>query len=229
MIVKTIKGFKVTTEYGVIDKLHPAPHNGIDLALPEGSPLYSIGKGVVEQVVNYGDANIGQGVIVKLDNGLRTIYGHISEAKVTPGDHIETGQLVALSGNTGNSTGAHLHFSVKEGILAIDPTQYVGDAVQKSAWYLPDFIEKPYNNLSNSLNEFNHTVDKISYWINPKNFFNEAWGGLEKLVLSPDAAVFLMVCAIISIIFRALDIKLPLKLTFWGWVAYWVLRGFVFI
>lgn len=229
MIAKTINGFRVTTEYGVIDKLHKTPHNGIDLALPEGSPLYSIGRGIVENVVNYGDKNIGQGVVVKLDNGLRAVYGHISQAKVSPGDQIEPGQLLALSGNTGRSTGPHLHFTVRDGSQAIDPTQYAAEAVEQNSRWVPDFIEKPYSDLTTALNDFNTTVDKIGYWLNPKNLFTEAWQGLDALVHSPEAAIFLMAAAIISIIFRALDVRLPLKITFWGWVAYWILRGFIFV
>jgi hypothetical protein len=229
MIQKTIAGFRVTTEYGVIDKLHTVPHNGIDLALPEGSPLYAIGRGVVENVVNYGNNNIGQGVIVKLDNGLRAIYGHISQAKVAPGDHIEPGQLLALSGNTGRSTGAHLHFSLKEGGQAIDPTPYAAKAVEHNNPWVPSFIEKPYGDLTAALTDFNTTVHKIGYWLNPKNFFNEVIQGLDALVHSPDTGLFLMASAIISIIFRALGVKTPLKITFWVWVAYWILRGVIFV
>ncbi|MGP9042084.1 M23 family metallopeptidase [Cytobacillus kochii] len=229
MITKTIGGFKVTTPYGVIDQLHKTPHNGIDLALPEGSPLYAIGRGVVEDIVNYGDSNIGQGVIVKLDNGLKAVYGHLSQVKVNPGDHLEAGQLLALSGNTGRSTGPHLHFTLKDGVQTVDPTKYVAGAVEKHNRWLPDFIEKPYTDLTNALNDFNGTVDTLSYWLNPKNLFSEIWQGLEALIYNPETAVFLMAAAIISIIFRGLEVKLPLKLTFWSWVAYWILRGFIFV
>jgi hypothetical protein len=229
MIAQTVKGFKVTTQYGVIDKLHKTPHTGIDIALPEGSPLYSIGRGVVENVVNYGDNNIGQGVIVKLDNGLRAIYGHIAESKVSPGDQIEPGQLLALSGTTGRSTGPHVHFMLKEGQTPIDPTKYAAAAVEHNNRWVPDFIEKPYGDLTTALEDFNTTVDKIGYWLNPKNLFTEAWQGLDVIIHSPDTALFIIAATIIGFWLIALGLKLPKKILFWGWIIYWILRGFVFV
>lgn len=230
MITKTIKGFKVTTQYGAVDKLHPAPHNGIDIALPEGSPLYSVGRGIVENVVNYGKDNIGQGVIVKLENGQRAIYGHISQAKVEIGQQLEPGQLLAFSGNTGRSSGPHLHFSLKEGHQPLDPTQTVSRAIeQHNSPFMPDFIERPYTKLTDSVAELNDKLDTIGYWINPKNLLSEAWQGLEWLIYNPDVAVWLMGGTIIGIWIIALGAKWPKKWLFWSWIVYWVLRGFVFV
>jgi murein DD-endopeptidase MepM/ murein hydrolase activator NlpD len=230
VITQTVKGFKVTTQFGVIDKLHSTPHNGIiDVALPEGSQLYSIGKGIVENVVNYGDNNIGQGVIVKLDNGSRAIYGHISQAKVEIGQSIEPGQLVALSGNTGRSTGPHLHFSLKDGQQALDPTNVVSKAIEPhNSPFVPDFIEKPYTKATDSIAELNDKLDTIGYWINPVNWFKEAWQGLEWLFQNPDVAIWLMGGTVIGIWLICLGAKWPKKWLFWGWIVYWVFRGFVF-
>jgi murein DD-endopeptidase MepM/ murein hydrolase activator NlpD len=230
MISPTVKGFKITTQFGVIDKLHSTPHNGIDIALPEGSQLYSIGKGIVENVVNYGDNNIGQGVIVKLENGSRAIYGHISQAKVEIGQSIEPGQLVALSGNTGRSTGPHLHFSLKDGQQALDPTNVVSKAIEpQNSPFVPDFIEKPYTKATDSIAELNDKLDTIGYWINPVNWVKEAWQGLEWLIQNPDVAIWLMGGTVIGIWLICLGAKWPKKWLFWGWIIYWVLRGFVFV
>lgn len=76
---------------------------------------------------------------------------------------------------------------------------------------------------------FNENIKAIGYWLNPKNLYAEAVQGLDALVHSPETAIFLMAAAIISIIFRALDVRTPLKITFWTWAAYWLLRGFIFI
>jgi len=121
--------FRLTGEFGELSLVrNNKPHSGIDLALPEGTQLRSIMDGVVEKVVNYGDANIGKGVIVRLDNGDRAIYGHMSEITVHKGQHVDAGQLIGLSGNTGNSTGPHLHFGLTDANGAIiDPTKYAED------------------------------------------------------------------------------------------------------
>jgi murein DD-endopeptidase MepM/ murein hydrolase activator NlpD len=229
MIIQTIKGFKITTQYGAIDALHRTPHNGLDISMPEGSPLYSIGRGIVEKVVNYGDNNIGQGVIVQLEDGKRAIYGHISQAKVSAGDQIDPGQLLAYSGNTGRSTGPHLHFSVKEGQTAIDPTQYAAAAVDHNNRWVPDFIEKPYKGATNSIGELNDKLDAIGYWINPKNWITEGWEALGNLITDPTTAVFLMAGTIVGFWFIAMGAKSPKKILFWTWVFYWILRGFIFV
>lgn len=99
-------------------------HNGIDLSMPEGTELRSVANGVVERITNYGNENIGTGVIIRTDDGTRFIYGHLSEASVNVGDQITTGQLIGLSGNTGHSTGAHLHFAVHQDGQFVNPMSY---------------------------------------------------------------------------------------------------------
>lgn len=83
-------------------------HRGIDIAVPVGTPVRTILKG---KVVFAGDhRGHGSTVIVEHDNGDRTLYGHNSSIKVHPGDLVESGTVVAFSGNTGRSTGPHVHF-----------------------------------------------------------------------------------------------------------------------
>lgn len=114
--------FKVTSPYGVLEEVRDHAHNGIDLAMPEGTPLRSIAEGVVERVVDYGDINIGKGVIIRLEDGTRHIYGHLSKVEVKAGEHVNAGELIGISGNTGHSTGAHLHFGVWKDGHFVDPT-----------------------------------------------------------------------------------------------------------
>lgn len=83
---------------------------GIDLAMPMDTPLRSFCNGVVEHVVNYGDTNIGKGVIIRAANGARYIYGHMDEIDVHEGQTVHQGTFLGLSGNTGHSSGPHLHF-----------------------------------------------------------------------------------------------------------------------
>ncbi len=116
---------RITSRFGEISSVHPKPHTGIDIALPEGTPLKSITEGVVQRVVDYGSENIGKGVIVQLADGKTAIYGHLSDIKVKAGQIVKEGDLLGLSGNTGRSTGPHLHFGVKENGQFIDPTKFI--------------------------------------------------------------------------------------------------------
>jgi murein DD-endopeptidase MepM/ murein hydrolase activator NlpD len=99
-------------------------HNGIDLAVPSGTQIKSPMDGTVE-MVNSGGAG-GNELIVKHSNGYKTGYAHLTEALVKKGDRIHQGQIIALSGNTGKSTGAHLHFTLtnSEGVK-VDPQKMI--------------------------------------------------------------------------------------------------------
>jgi murein DD-endopeptidase MepM/ murein hydrolase activator NlpD len=92
-------------------------HNGLDIAAPIGTPVYAALDGVVVQVDN-NDRNswaryqYGKYVLIKHDNNLATLYGHLSQWVVSRGQTVKQGQLIGYSGNTGYSTGPHLHFGV---------------------------------------------------------------------------------------------------------------------
>jgi murein DD-endopeptidase MepM/ murein hydrolase activator NlpD len=141
---------RITSRYGEIDHVHKKPHTGIDLAMPEGTPLRSIDDGIIQKVVDYGDNNIGKGVIIQFEDGKQGIYGHLSEVKVKEGQIIHEGDIIGLSGNTGHSTGPHLHFGLKEDGHFIDPTP---------------LSEHILNNIGSSWNRFieNGTVGNVDY------------------------------------------------------------------
>lgn len=91
-------------------------HNGVDFGVPVGSEIFSARTG---KVLGTGDtdlackgASYGKWVLVQHDNGLSTLYAHLSLIKVSPGQQVVTGELLGYSGNTGYSTGPHLHFTV---------------------------------------------------------------------------------------------------------------------
>jgi murein DD-endopeptidase MepM/ murein hydrolase activator NlpD len=91
-------------------------HNGVDFGIPLGSKVYSVMDGVVMGTGNT-DAfpncrSWGKWVLVKHNNGLTTLYAHLSSILVTAGDSVSKGQTIALSGSTGISTGPHLHLTV---------------------------------------------------------------------------------------------------------------------
>ncbi len=107
--------FQITGPYGELAEVrNNVPHHGVDLAMPEGTPLRSIADGVVENVLDLGKDNLGKGVIIKFEDGTTGIYGHMSDIDVKVGDVIKEGEMIGLSGNSGFSTGPHLHFGLKE-------------------------------------------------------------------------------------------------------------------
>lgn len=96
-------------------RLHPvtgrvSPHNGTDFAMPIGTPITAPANGRVERVGNHHAA--GRYIVVRHDNGYRTRYLHLSQPLVSQGERVTMGERIALSGNTGRSTGPHLHYEV---------------------------------------------------------------------------------------------------------------------
>lgn len=127
MIVKlnTGKEFVITSGYGSIDSAHSTAHTGIDLAMPIGTDIVSPVKGVVSRVVDYGNQNIGKGVmVVKFENGKELIFGHLSRISVQKGDIVQIGSKLGEAGSTGRSTGPHLHLGLKVDGTFADPSLY---------------------------------------------------------------------------------------------------------
>ena len=107
--------YEVSSPFGVTDSVHRTAHTGIDLVMEEGTRLFSPVKGVVDKIVDYGNDNIGKGVRIKTDTGETVIMGHMSDtSSIHVGDNLNVGGFVGLSGNTGHSTGAHLHLGLKD-------------------------------------------------------------------------------------------------------------------
>ncbi|MCM3160970.1 M23 family metallopeptidase [Metabacillus litoralis] len=131
---------RITSKYGEVSQIHPTGHKGVDIGLNEGTPLKSISNGVIEQVYD-GSSNIGKGVKIQFNDGSEGIYGHMSSVSVKEGQYISDGQIIGLSGNTGHSTGPHLHFAMKENGEFIDPTPMVNETVNHpSLWN--QFLER---------------------------------------------------------------------------------------
>lgn len=115
--------FRLSSEFGELSPVRNwQPHSGIDLAIPENSTLRAIGEGVVDKVFT-GEGAIGKGLSIKFPDGTRAIYGHMNEVKTKVGEHVDAGEVLGLSGSTGNSTAPHLHFSLKDPSgNVVDPT-----------------------------------------------------------------------------------------------------------
>ncbi|MBB3141860.1 peptidoglycan DD-metalloendopeptidase family protein [Halomonas organivorans] len=87
-----------------------SPHKGTDFAMPAGTPVDAPADGRVELVGNHPLA--GRYIVIRHDNGYKTRYLHLSRPLVSRGDRVTRGERIAMSGNTGRSTGAHLHYEI---------------------------------------------------------------------------------------------------------------------
>lgn len=97
-------------------------HKGVDLKVQVGDTVVSAFDGVV-RITRYERAGYGYYVVVRHDNGMETVYGHLSRFLVKPNQRVRAGQPLALGGNTGRSTGPHLHFEARFMGLAINPAE----------------------------------------------------------------------------------------------------------
>ncbi len=100
-------------------------HEAVDIGVPEGTNVYACADGVVT-TASYSDS-AGNMVVIDHGNGLVSKYFHNKELKVAAGDTVTKGQIIAISGNTGNSTGAHLHFGIYSNGTAVDPLGFKYD------------------------------------------------------------------------------------------------------
>ena len=114
-----IKGNYVTSHYGYRPQFGRT-HKGIDLRSAIGDTVYSAFSGRV-RLTRFERGGYGFYVIVRHENGLETVYGHLSRFLVKPDQYVKAGQPIALSGNTGRSTGPHLHFETRFMGYAINP------------------------------------------------------------------------------------------------------------
>jgi murein DD-endopeptidase MepM/ murein hydrolase activator NlpD len=108
-------------------------HAGTDFGVGVGTPIASPAAGVVEEVT----WTSGGGLVVQVAHagGVSTRHLHLSEAKVKPGQQVEGGQTIALSGDTGVGTGAHYHFEVHVNGEPVDPEQFMtAQGVNLRAW-----------------------------------------------------------------------------------------------
>jgi murein DD-endopeptidase MepM/ murein hydrolase activator NlpD len=109
-----IKDGKITTAYKKFGKMwSKGYHTGVDFAVKTGPPVLAVADGKIE-TANWGKS-YGTQAVQKVDGGW-VIYAHLSKLDVKPKDVVVKGQQIGLSGNTGNSSGPHLHFEMRNNI-----------------------------------------------------------------------------------------------------------------
>ena len=110
---------------GFGNKPNGTQNDGINLAVPEGTPVKAADDGVVAYAGNElkGYGNL---VLIRHSNGYVSAYAHASELPVKRGDTIKRGQVIAHAGQTGSVTSPQLHFEIRKGSTPVDPTQFLG-------------------------------------------------------------------------------------------------------
>lgn len=111
----------ITSEYG---PRRGRFHHGIDLKVLTGDDIYAAFSGKV-RVIGFDRYGYGHYVVLRHENGFETVYGHLSKVRVTENQDVEAGDLIGLGGNTGRSTGSHLHFEIRYLGNAINPRQII--------------------------------------------------------------------------------------------------------
>jgi murein DD-endopeptidase MepM/ murein hydrolase activator NlpD len=132
-------------------------HKGTDYAVPIGTPVISWKDGVVSKEVL--DSGYGTAVMIEHPDGMQSIYGHLSSKEVNAGDQVKAGQRIGKSGDTGNSSGPHLHFEIRKGKNnPVDPAGYTSAPSLLGGQYVSGFVAPTSSELlgtgaaSNSMN-----------------------------------------------------------------------------
>lgn len=116
--------YKVSSHFGPRGRKH---HDGIDIPAPRGTPIVAVDTGVVI----YSDDGIrgyGNMIVIAHGDDIFTVYAHNKKNKVDKGDRVDKGQVIAHIGNTGRSTGPHLHFEIRVKNKVRNPAQFLSKA-----------------------------------------------------------------------------------------------------
>ena len=125
--VSPVKSYTLTSPFGM--RLHPIQkvwkmHNGVDMAAPQGTPIYAAKSGKVTKT-SYQAGGAGYYVTINHGDGFSSVYMHMTHYIVSPGQYVNAGQVIGYVGSTGGSTGPHLHFGISYNGTYVNPMNYV--------------------------------------------------------------------------------------------------------
>ncbi|MGV9452262.1 M23 family metallopeptidase [Streptomyces sp. NPDC003635] len=129
--VKPVKKYTKSASFAANGAMWQSTHSGQDFAVASGTQVYAAHGGTVVKAGSNGAGDgpaYGNAVVIKHGNGTYSQYAHLSKIQVKVGQIVKTGQKIALSGNTGNSSGPHLHFEIRTTAnygSAIDPVSFL--------------------------------------------------------------------------------------------------------
>lgn len=115
----------MTSPYGLRFRgIRPQIHRGVDIAVPTGTPVHAMADGRVR----FAGVERGYGNVVWLDHGggVLTVYAHLSAIRVHAGEKVDGGEVIGLSGSSGDATGPNLHFEVWRWGRQVDPVPLLG-------------------------------------------------------------------------------------------------------
>lgn len=123
-----IQAIRISDKFG--SRIHPVKkkrvmHHGIDFKANRGTPIYATADGVVEFGGYHKSSGFGKLIILQHNFGFKTYFAHLDAVKVKSGEFVSKGQLIGLSGNTGLSTGPHLHYEIRHLFTPIDPEPFL--------------------------------------------------------------------------------------------------------
>lgn len=126
-----LDGMTLTSGFGM--RRHPIlggrrNHKGIDLAAPTGTPVYATADGIVAKAERF--STYGNYIQIEHGGELQSRFAHLSGYAVAAGDRVKKGDLIGYVGSTGRSTGPHLHYEIRVGEVAVDPTPYMTEGVE---------------------------------------------------------------------------------------------------
>ena len=157
-LVDTLKSYhypfkgRVTSKYGPRRR---GIHQGTDIDVETGDPIYATFDGRVRHTT-YIARGYGNLIIIRHDNGLETFYAHLSEINVKPGDWVTAGQVIGKGGNTGRSTGSHLHYEIRYKGHSFDPERLIdfktGD-LRRETFLLKRTYFSPYSRFTQDFDE----------------------------------------------------------------------------
>ena len=113
----------ITSRFGAIEDIRDHTHMGIDIGASYGTQIKAVAGGTIKLAEYYG--GYGNLVIISHGNGIETYYGHCSSLYVTEGQKVKAGDVIAAVGSTGNSTGNHLHFEIRQDGSQVNPENYI--------------------------------------------------------------------------------------------------------
>ncbi|QLE73314.1 M23 family peptidase [Streptomyces rectiverticillatus] len=114
--VAPLAQYQIGQPFGKAGKMWAAKHSGQDLVVASGTPVMSVHGGTVVKAGPNGGGDgpaYGNAIVIKHDDNTYSQYAHLSQVKVSVGQSVSTGQVIGLSGSTGNSSGPHLHFEIR--------------------------------------------------------------------------------------------------------------------
>lgn len=157
-LVDTLKSYHYPIKGRVTSKYGPRRrrvHQGTDIDLETGDPIYATFDGRVRHTT-YIARGYGNLIILRHDNGLETFYAHLSEINVKPGDWVTAGQVIGKGGNTGRSTGSHLHYEIRYKGHSFDPERlidFTSGVLRRETFLLKRTYFSPYSRFTQDFDE----------------------------------------------------------------------------